>query len=797
MSVGGPIQRDHSFFFFSYERVQERGGSGASYTVETEQLRDWVQQNRPGSRAARLLDTYRPLAYPTTGLRDLGSPAPGAGTIGPPDGMPDVGTVSLALLTDTKGDQYNGRFDQAFGNNDRVRATYYITNRTSPFLYVRPQFDHQFPFRDQLFGANWTRVVSPSLLNELNFGYLRQHGEASDPTPDSPTVNAGNGIAGQAGFGVEFWHPIDFTQNNFEIRDTLTMNRGRHGFRMGGELRLNRDGATLHHWERPNYAFNSVLDFVDDEVFSELRAVDPATGLSTVAYGKYITNEWSLFFQDNWKMKPSLTVTLGLRYDNYGNPSKADIPFNAIELGQGATRQEQMRTSRVGAADKLWDTDWNNFSPRFGVAWDPSGDARLVVRGGAGMAYNRINNTVFSDERLNPPQFAAATASVQNRVPILYTLGPTYPPNPALGRGVDANGGLVGARVNLRVVDPEAITPHYYNWFAGVQRQIAWKLVLQADYIGTAGRHLMSADGPVGANYNRFAGDLFDGRADLINPSFAEVALGESNISTNYHGVTFQVNRRFSGGLAFQTAYTVGKATDIPGAVVEVTRPELDEGPAGYDVRHKIAANVVWEIPYKPASKVLDYTLGGWQVNAIWILQTGNPFTVTCGLAYPTCDYNADGVTNDRPNAPAGGTDLGSPSQDEWLAGVLNAADFGKPEAGAVGSLGRNAYRGPKYQQPGLLVLQEPPAAVVRQPQLQRADQDRGLQPVQHRELQQSRGQYRQYRIRPRAEPTRGTGDSARGEVPVLTLTRGSLVLVEWRRPSGLPGPAWARYLHK
>ena len=121
------------------------------------------------------------------------------------------------------------------------------------------------------------------------------------------------------------------------------MNRGRHSFRTGGELRMGRDGATLHHWERPTYGFQSMLDFVDDEVFTEDRAVDPATGLATTAYGKYLTNEWALFFQDNWKMRSNLTLNLGLRYDNFGNPQKADIPYNGIILGSGSTRQEQMR----------------------------------------------------------------------------------------------------------------------------------------------------------------------------------------------------------------------------------------------------------------------------------------------------------------------------------------------------------------------------------------------------------------------------------------------------------------------
>ena len=372
--------------------------------------------------------------------------------------------------------------------------------------------------------------------------------------------------SGVTGFGVEFWHPITFTQNNFQFKDTLTMNRGRHSFRAGGELRLGDDGATLHHWERPNYNFQSLLDFIDDEPFGEDRAVDPATGQPTTAYGRYLTTEWALFFQDNWKVRPNLTLNLGLRYDNFGSPKKDALDYNGIILGPGATRQEQVANARVGTIDRIYETDWNNVAPRLGITWDPTSTGTFVVRGGGGISYNRINNTVFSDERLNPPQFAHAFGSVQDGTPIVYSLGPNFAPNTALGRGIDERGGIRGARVGLVVVDPELVIPMYYNWFAGVQYQLPGHFVAEANYSGTAGRHLMNGDGPGGEDYNRFSGDLLDGARNRLNPSFAGVGLNESRIDSNYHGMSFQLQRRYSGGFAFQTAYTYGVTKDYAGS---------------------------------------------------------------------------------------------------------------------------------------------------------------------------------------------------------------------------------------
>ena len=108
------------------------------------------------------------------------------------------------------------------------------------------------------------------------------------------------------------------------------------------------------------------------------------------------------------------------------------------------------------------------------------------MRAGFGKSYNRINNTVFSDERLNPPQFAQAFGSVQDGTPIVYSLGPEFALNTALGRGLDSRW-IVGARVALRVVDPALEMPEYYNWFTGVQYQLPWNFMAELNYNGTAG----------------------------------------------------------------------------------------------------------------------------------------------------------------------------------------------------------------------------------------------------------------------------------------------------------------------
>jgi hypothetical protein len=697
VSLGGPLRRDRAFFFGSYEGLREQTASGALYVVETEQFRDFVLQTRPASIAAQLLREFAPRAYPTTGLRDLGSPAPGANQIGAPDGIPDVGTISLAIPSPRDGDQFNGRFDQVFRNGkDHLRSTYYLSNISTWFSDLRDAFDRPYPHRLQLYTLAHSRVLSDRTLNELAFGYVRMHGEAADPTPQVPTISI-TGLNAAAGFGVLNWQPIGFTQNYFQMKDTLTATRGRHSLRLGGEARVTMQYQDFHHFERPNYSFSNLLDFADDEPFSEVRGVDPLTGLSRSTENRYLQTDFALFVQDNWKIRSNVTANVGVRYEVFTSPSLADRPFNAILLGPGATRQEQIANASNGSVDRLYDTDWNNVAPRLGLTWDPRGAGTLVVRAGAGVSYNRINNTVWTGEWQNPPHFAQASTSIFDRVPIVYTMGPTYPQNPALAAGLDERGGIRGARISLTALDPEVETPYAYNWFAGVQRQLPWEFVVDASYIGTAGRKLMSVDAGGGENYNRVTGDLLDGRLDRLNPSFGAINLNESRISSRYDGLTLELRRRYGRGFAFQAAYTLGKATDTAGVFVDLLRPDLEGGLAGHDVRHRLAINQVLEIPVPSSHAVIEHLLGGWQINSITVWQTGSPFDVFTSATYPTGDYNADGQNTDRPNTPSFGTDLGSPSQEQWRAGVFTAADFGRAAPGTVGDLPRNAYRGPGY----------------------------------------------------------------------------------------------------
>ncbi len=172
---------------------------------------------------------------------------------------------------------------------------------------------------------------------------------------------------------------------------------------------------------------------------------------------------------------------------------------------------------------------------------------------------------------------------------------------------------------------------------------------------------------------------------------------------SRYNGLQLQLNKRYSKSFTSQVSYTYGKAMDngsdvqIGGNPVTAHNLDLEWAAADFDVRHRLVANWLWEIPFmRDAGGLKHSVLGGWQVNGVVQWQTGYPFSVTTSASYPTGDYNGDGVNNDRPDSPSFGTTLPDDTQSAYINGLFKASDFPRPSL--IGSLPRNAYRSSHYK---------------------------------------------------------------------------------------------------
>src|SRR5262249_18463437 len=213
--------------------------------------------------------------------------------------------------------------------------------------------------------------------------------------------------------------------------------------------------------------------------------------------------------------------------------------------------------------------------------------------------------------------------------------------------------------------DPFGRDSHFHNWFAGFQTQLRSDVAFEVNYVGNVGRNLGHL-----VDYNTVEGDLVSGQLHRLNPTFGGINFRAMNARSRYNGIQFQVSKRYTHGFTGQLAYTYGRAYDngsdvqVGGTQMDAYRQDLEWGWADFDVRHRIVANWLFEIPgFKNSTGLTRTLLGGWQLNGITQFQTGYPFTVMTTAPYPVGDYNADGDNNDRPNMPAFGLNPPSTSQ--------------------------------------------------------------------------------------------------------------------------------------
>jgi hypothetical protein len=701
-NLGGPLIRNRTFFFHSYEGLRQSGARGAIGTVETPEFRDWVMQTRTGSIAAQLLQAYAPKSYPAFNLRAASAPRPGQ--IAPPAGLMALGSAEFVPAFYRNGNQFMLRVDHELRpGKDRLYGNVYRTTSSSLNGGIRPAFDRP---TDELtwFGSlNHTHIFSANKLNEIRLGLMRLQGLPRQPANlGVPAIN----ITGMTGFSTNAF-PSGWFQTNINFKDIFSWIRSSHTFKMGGEIRRVRSNSYNTNNYIPNYTFAGILDFAYDDPLQVTRKVDPRTGLPATNVVGLRGFEWALFFNDDWKVTRKLTLNLGLRYENFGSPTEINGLLRNLVFGSGATFNERLANARVEIVKHFYPASNNDFAPRLGFAWNPDGNGKTAIRGGYGIAFDRLFMTPLLDFRDSPPLRADATLGRQFGTRVLYSLGDParpylgYPLDPALQLGLDANNGIKGARVALRAVSPDLDSSYVHNWFLGIQREIGRSLMVEVNYIGSAGHRLYNA-----ANVNRFRGDLLDNLFRGLNPSFSSVNLIESTSNSIFHGGTIQVRKPFSRGFMLQGAYSFGKAIDDADDLVGITNYQdisnrrLNRALAGFDVSQKLSIAGVWDIPFlKRGEGLTRKLLGGWKLAGTAILQTGNPMTVVTGAPWPAGDYNADGVNGDRPNAPAAGVKQSGWERSEFQSGIFRVSDFPLPQPGTNGYLGRNTYRGPGYAQ--------------------------------------------------------------------------------------------------
>lgn len=744
-SFGGPIRKDKDFAFGSYDMLRSGVGFGGLQRIPTPDLINYMKANLPNNTSTKILSEF-PLSFPViTGINtagaDLGikcstlaSPSTPISTpIGNlPCNFPVNGQGNQSGTIFRNGIQWSARVDHNWNNfKDRLYGSAYRTTRQTvafgtPSVYF-PAFSPAEPQYTSLINLNWTHSSGANFVNQMTAAYTRTFGNDICVHCEVPNISIQDGTAGPGnGFFGEF------RQNNYEWKDVATLTHGRQSFKFGaGWARHHDDEDFTGQTQRPSFTFTNVLNFAADSPFSEGGInFDPRTGQIgkiNVSYA-YRNTDLGAFFQDDFKAKQNLTLNLGLRWDAFTGPTEKFARLNSFQFPAGTNSfQQNIANGAMEPVPQLWHTQLGNFSPRLGFAWDPTNKGKLSIRGGAGIFYDRPAQQLYTGDRQNLPRIANSSASVQtpSELPV-FGLGASgdppygFPPVQGIKFGLDAKNGLPGANAGQEISDPNMKIQYGENWSIGVQYEVYSGWLAEADYLGSAGHHEYSS-----YNVNTTDGNLIVNGGVLIRPntSFGSLNYEQAQYNSSYQGTTVSVkNRGFRKGVNFQAAYTYGKAYD-QSDTFGVTPNDLfnlkaERGPTGFDVRNRLSFSTLWQIPSSRfKSGVGGILLNGWQLANITILQSGNPFNVSCGAAFKAvkdangnvignsgCNYTASGSGGTRPNMVSG-TKTSGFSRNQFLTGVfpqcagsINCSVlFPAPGLGLAGTLGRNAFTGPGY----------------------------------------------------------------------------------------------------
>jgi hypothetical protein len=769
-SIGGPLPlprfgegappafrlaRNRAFFFFSYEGLRSTNTEAVNAFVETPEFRSLVQQTRPGSVTARIfgspgiaprITSVIPVSCVAAGFNagncrqvagglDLGSPAGATGqylSFGNLQGngfdqIPDLQFAQLAVPNLSRGNQYNPRLDFNFTDRDTLTVSSYLSRFTgigsdSPGR-SRPMGDIRTTPENSFVTLAYMRTISPTMLNEARFNatrYSYNEIESSSETPfNLPRIEIETLPGDRLRFGPPRSEttPGIFAENTFEFRDTLRWVRGAHGLSFGGELRREQDNNNLGGGARPLFTFAGLFNLANDApLFYSINA-DPRTGGPAESQRYFRTDTYAFFAQDDWKARPNLTFNLGLRYE-YFTPLR-EKRGRLSNFVFGAPGQE-LTGGRIAVVDRLYEPDRNNFAPRLGFAWSPTKilgtdfTNKLVVRGGFGIAYNRLPVNVFENTRGNPPFFArynvcCGTSAQDFSTPfaggqILYALGASnspfsYPVNPALVLPFNPTTGIPapgpGSQVEVYGAPADVSTPYVYTYSLETQYSLPGNLTAEVGYQGSSSHKLV-----------RIIDQRFLYPNDPGNFFASGVFFPLTDTNANYNAMIARLTHRFSRGFQFDAHYRWSKSIDVvsseqvgaPNPTYPLD-PRQERGPSDFDVRHYFVASGLWDLPiFRNRKDALGKVLGGWQVSGILTKHTGFPWTPLLSDCVST---RGPSLCPARPVAYFGGAGTDT-SNEAFLSGSNFSGGgtrfFSAATPGAqLPGIGRNVFRGPRY----------------------------------------------------------------------------------------------------
>ena len=683
-SIGGPVSRDRAFYFFSYEALRENLGRTVSTVVPDDNARLGILPD-PANPGRTITVQINPLVRPFLDeFPRANGPNLGGG----------LAAFNFGFAQTIDQNYFTGRLDHNVGDDDQFFARYTFDDADQFLPTDFPQFPRTFLSRNQFFTVEYRNNLSARTFQTFRGSYARtrigQNVEANIAQPLTPFVPGrdliGNiDIGGLPRFGTQSSANLRLVQNVFGIEHGLVHSRGRHLIKAGGLVERYQDNMVNPTFSLGTFTFANLSDFLRNRA---QRFVGLPIEGALDRYWRFTL--FGFYVQDTMKVSSRLNVSAGLRYEFSTQP----IDINGRD---SALPNIDDPAPTVG---KLYENPTlKNFSPRVGFAWDLFGDGKTSLRGGYGLYFNTNNQQNLIVTVTNPP----ATPRVIIANP---TLAPIFPV-PPFERGVGNS---------IRPVQFDLENPYTNVYNLNLQRELWFDTVVTIGYAGSRGIHLLrSTDANIAIPQTLADGTIFfPVGAPRRNPAFSTIELKSSDGNSWYNALIFEVRKRFTQGLTFQSSYTLSRNIDTTQASTffsDATNgtttafPEFpgfnyNKGLSDFHAKHNLAINFTWELPFAKgmdgtAGKVLD----GWELTGIAQLRSGNPLTVFVQRNRSRSQWspsNGPGIGFDRASLAPGRTHedavTGDPNQ------YFDPTAFVLPPAGTLGKLGRGTFIGPNLR---------------------------------------------------------------------------------------------------